>query len=72
MLAAFNAGLSSHRVNWATYGQVMPSIGITITTSSDEKEQLTVQLLSTAFEAEALTMRAEGITRLAFPQPVRR
>eukprot|EP01047_Picozoa_sp_COSAG01_P019704 COSAG01_NODE_1102_length_11682_cov_11.201848_10_plen_342_part_01 len=74
---AWDRGLTSHRVNWMTYTELLPRVGVTIRESlggsgSNTSQQVTVQLDSAAFEQKVVDLRAQGIQQLAFPMPVRR
>eukprot|EP01050_Picozoa_sp_SAG11_P018086 SAG11_NODE_2683_length_3101_cov_3.117255_1_plen_623_part_00 len=67
VLDAWTSELSSHRVNWMTYTQLLPQIRISVT--DDPAGSVSVKLDSGAFESKARQLRAQGVTRIAFPMP---
>ena len=84
MLSAWYSHLTSHRVNWLAYGQVLPRIEVTVVEGAEGSPgsgDVAVRLNSSGFEAvvERLVRpydpRGEGmqgVERLAFPLPIDR
>ena len=68
VLSSWYTSLSTHRVNWMAYTQLLPRIVVNIT----DDTSLKVTLESSAFEAAVEQLLAHGVARIAFPMPIER